>query len=178
MTLVPLLMHHTRFQTIYGVCVFLGILFFLPETHHIAPVIAKVEQEAAPACEKGTRAPLSRTNSQRSVKSVSVKSRGYLLLAKRIFIDPLKIIAYLRFPPVALTVYYASIAFGCLYFLNISVESTFSGPPYNFGTIEVGLLYISNSLGYLVMRFVLLSFLPTPQASITNISIVYSAVLG
>jgi hypothetical protein len=161
-----------RFQTIYGVCVFLGILFFLPETHHIAPVIAEVEQEAASSAEKGTQAALSRTVSQHSIKSAAVKSRKHLLLAKRIFIDPLKIITYLRFPPVALTVYYASIAFGCLYFLNISVESTFSGPPYNFGTIQVGLLYISNSLGYLVMRYVLHfrplrpSKLSTPQRSL------------
>jgi len=101
--------------------------------------------------EKTTRPTLSRSVSRRSVKSAAVTTRKYLLLAKRLFIDPLLIIRYLRFPPVALTVSYASVAFGCLYFLNISVETTFSGPPYNFGTIEVGLLYISNSLGYLVM---------------------------
>jgi len=146
-----------RFQTIYGVLVFLGILLFLPETHHIAPTLTQIEQQAATSATDAAKDPrpnLSRTASRQSVKSAAVKTRKYLLLMKRIFIDPLKIITYLRFPPVALTVLYASIAFGCLYFLNISVESTFSSPPYNFGTIEVGLLYISNSLGYLVTRYV------------------------
>jgi len=144
-----------RFQTIYGVLVFIALLLFLPETHHIATTLNQIEQEAVASttdAEKNPRRPLSRTVSRQSVKSVTVKTRKYLLLLKRIFVDPLKIITYLRFPPVMLTVLYASIAFGCLYFLNISVESTFSSPPYNFGTIEVGLLYISNSLGYLVTR--------------------------
>jgi len=40
--------------------------------------------------------------------------------------------------------------FGCLYFLNISVEYTFSRPPYNFNTIDIGALYIFNSVGYLI----------------------------
>ena len=68
---------------------------------------------------------------------------------KRCFLDPLKIILYLRYPAVAITVYYASITFGCLYILNISVETTFSKPPYNFTIIEVGLAYIPGSVGYL-----------------------------
>lgn len=151
----PLTMLTTiRFQTIYGGCIFIAILFFLPETHHIAPAVEEIENEAVAETdpEKGNGPPLSRSVSRQSVKSAKVTTRKYLLLAKRNLIEPFHIITYLRFPPVALTVYYASIAFGCLYFLNISVESTFSAPPYNFKTIIVGCLYISNSLGYLVTR--------------------------
>jgi MFS family permease len=48
------------------------------------------------------------------------------------------------------TVYYASITFGSLYVLNISIQTTFSHPPYNFQTYILGLLYISNSLGYFI----------------------------
>jgi hypothetical protein len=66
------------------------------------------------------------------------------------FIDPLAIVLNLRFPAVALTVYYASITFGCLYVLNVSVQQTFGAEPYGFSTIIVGLLYIPNSLGYVV----------------------------
>ena len=69
---------------------------------------------------------------------------------KRIFLDPLKIILYLRFPAVAITVYYAAITFGSLYLLNISLETTFAKPPYNFTTVEVGLTYIPNSIGYML----------------------------
>jgi MFS family permease len=63
-------------------------------------------------------------------------------------VDPLRIILLLRFPAVAITVYYASITFGSLYFLNISIEETFSHPPYSFSTVIIGLLYIPNSVGY------------------------------
>jgi len=67
-----------------------------------------------------------------------------------VFLDPLGIIMYLRFPPVLLTVYYASITFGALYVLNVSIQATFGKPPYNFSTLLVGLLYIPNSLGYVI----------------------------
>lgn len=71
-------------------------------------------------------------------------------MAKMIILDPLKIILYLRFPAVLLTVFYASITFGSLYVLNISIQDTFSKAPYNFSTLIIGLLYIPNSLGYMI----------------------------
>src|ERR1700742_3147474 len=74
-------------------------------------------------------------------QSVQLKTKKWLAVLRRCFIDPLKIILLLRFPAVAITVYYASITFGSLYFLNISVETTFSGSPYNFSSTIVGLLY-------------------------------------
>lgn len=37
-----------------------------------------------------------------------------------------------------------------LYMLNISVQQTFSANPYNYSSIIVGLLYIPNSLGYII----------------------------
>lgn len=73
---------------------------------------------------------------------------------KRCIIDPLSVLLYLRFPAVLLTVLLASVAFATLYFLNISVQATFSESPYNFQTIIIGLLYIPNSLGYVVSSFV------------------------
>lgn len=66
------------------------------------------------------------------------------------FVDPLSIILYLRFMPVLLTVYYSAVTFGSLYVLNISIQYTFERQPYNFETIIIGLLYIPNSVGYLL----------------------------
>lgn len=66
------------------------------------------------------------------------------------FVDPLKVILYLRFPAVLLTVYYASITFGSLYVLNISIQASFEKPPYSFPTLIVGLLYLPASLGYVI----------------------------
>ena len=82
-------------------------------------------------------------------QSASKSTSQYLCILKRCLLDPLKIILYLRFPAVLITVYYTSIALGALYLLNISLETTFSAPPYKFSTIIVGLTYIPGALGYL-----------------------------
>lgn len=64
------------------------------------------------------------------------------------FLDPLRIILYLQFPAVAVCIGYASILFCSLYMLNISIQQTFSAPPYGYSNIVVGLLYLPNSVGY------------------------------
>ena len=97
------------------------------------------------------RPALNRTVTRTS--TINQKSRASIKVIKRILIDPLRIILYLRFPAVALTVYYASITFGSLYLLNISLQATFSHPPYNFSTTIVGLTYIPNSIGYILASF-------------------------
>ncbi|OQE15835.1 hypothetical protein PENFLA_c030G04540 [Penicillium flavigenum] len=130
------------FLSAFGAVTLIFILFALPETLAVQkPVLADLEDED-PAISR----PLSRVSSQQVVRSTA----RWLKTMKIVFIDPLKIILYLRFLPVLLSVYYASVAFGSLYVLNISVEHTFAEAPYNFSTIIVGLLYIPNSLGYMV----------------------------
>ena len=90
---------------------------------------------------------LTRSTSRQSVQRKTTK---YLKTAKRFLLDPLKIILYLRFPAVLITVYYASITFGSLYLLNVSLQVMFARSPYNFSTILVGLTYVPNSIGYIL----------------------------
>lgn len=92
-------------------------------------------------------APLSRTSTREAVQQSSQK---YLKVLKMLLVDPLQVILYIRFMPVLLTVYYSAITFGSLYVLNISVQYTFERPPYQFSTIIIGLLYIPNSIGYIL----------------------------
>ncbi|KAJ9292892.1 hypothetical protein DTO271G3_8339 [Paecilomyces variotii] len=127
------------FSVIYGGVALLFIFVALPETlvSRNTPI---VEVEPTAPMER----PLSRVSSRRVLRSTA----RLLKALKIVILDPLKIILYLRFPPVLLTVYYASITFGSLYVLNVSIEDSFGKPPYNFSTIIVGLLYIPNSLGY------------------------------
>ena len=134
------------FLAIYGVMTWIFIFFALPETLKArkSPIAEAEEQVAA---ENGGRPPLTRTTSRRSI--AHARTKKWLKALKRAFIDPLKIILYLRFPAVLITVYYAAITFGSLYVLNVSVQDTFSKPPYNFSELIVGLLYIPNSLGYI-----------------------------
>jgi len=136
---------------IFGAALIIFILFCLPETLATRkPLVQQAEAEAvAEEGEKtstdGARPSLNRTT---TTQSVAIKSKTYISVLRRAFLDPLRIILYLRFPAVAICVAYASITFGSLYMLNISVQRTFSGDPYNYSVIIVGLLYLPNSVGY------------------------------
>ncbi|KAL8648256.1 MAG: hypothetical protein Q9210_005096 [Variospora velana] len=129
------------FLALYGGVLLLFLVFALPETLKIAtPSVDEKNKENVPSDHR-----LTRISSRQKVKQASQK---WTKMLKRWFIDPLKIIFYLRFPAVSITVYYASVTFAILYILNISLQDTFSKPPYSFSTIDVGLVYIPNSLGY------------------------------
>lgn len=134
------------FQAIYGFALFIIIVFFLPETLRRPPT---PPNDAA--TETITTQTLSRTSTRQSIHHKTKKAAAVF---KRCIIDPLSVLAYLRFPAVFFSVYLASIAFGSLYVLNISIQQTFSESPYNFTVIILGLLYIPNSLGYIVASLI------------------------
>jgi multidrug resistance protein len=157
------------FTVIYGGIMIVFIVFALPETlKPQKPLIEEAKREANVTTESETAATLEaggekamqeQINSARpsvtlqrtkTTQSVAKHSKNTVVFLKRAFLDPLKIVLLLRFPAVAITVFYASIAFGSLFFLNISIEDTFSRPPYNFRVIIIGLCYIPGSLGYLL----------------------------
>ncbi|KAI1418576.1 MFS general substrate transporter [Hypoxylon sp. FL1857] len=125
------------FLTAYGAVVFVLVLFCVPET------LAK--RRPATAVEPSQANDLSRVSTARSVQVYTKQAAAWL---KRCFLDPLEVIMYLRFPAVAITVFYAAITFGSLYVLNISLQSAFSQAPYGYPAIIIGLLYLPSSLGY------------------------------
>ncbi|KAH8768111.1 major facilitator superfamily domain-containing protein [Diaporthe sp. PMI_573] len=138
------------FLTCFGGLNLLSIVFFLPET--LARRKPAAAAAAAPAANPDS-SNLDRTASLARMstrQSVAVKTKRGAALLRKAFVDPLSCIVYLRFPPVALVVGLAAIAFGALFVLNISIQSTFSREPYGFSTIVVGLLYIPSSLGYFI----------------------------
>ena len=133
------------FLVIYSIITWTLILFCLPETlKSIKPLLPEGEGVEGAS---STRPSLSRVNSRRSTIQ---KSKRLLRILQRVFIDPFRIVYYLRFPAVAITVYYAAITFGSLYVLQVSIQWAFTRPPYNFTSVEVGLSYLSNSTGYFV----------------------------
>ena len=137
------------FLVIYGGFTVIFIVFALTETLHrgqitsAGPTAPRLSDTNEKAPDGALGPSITRTSTVQNTKTLIVHIR-------HIFIDPLRIIAWLRFPPVLLTVYYASITFGCLYVLNISIQKRFAMPPYSFSTLIIGLLYIPNSLGYLL----------------------------
>lgn len=140
------------FLVIYGGVTWIFIVFALPETLHrkAAPSPGNAQNPTATIANMGRNGNGEEIQRTTTRTSTIQRTKSVMKHLRQIFIDPLRIIAWLRFPPVLLTVYYASITFGSLYILNISIQSTFAAPPYNFSTLIIGLLYIPNSAGYLL----------------------------
>ncbi|PYH88263.1 MFS general substrate transporter [Aspergillus ellipticus CBS 707.79] len=63
---------------------------------------------------------------------------------------PLPKLKLLFVPSIALSVSHVSICFASLYCFNTTLPYAYSAPPYHFSSIEVGLCYISNCLGYAI----------------------------
>ena len=119
----------TQWATVvYGGIVWVLILFCLPETS-----IKRLRAKS-----------LDSTAEKQETRS------EYLLVLQRacqILLQPFQVIAYLRFPPVLATVYYASSTIVTYYAVNISLQSLFSAPPYSFSPTILGLTYIPGTLG-------------------------------
>ncbi|KAK4121135.1 MFS general substrate transporter [Parathielavia appendiculata] len=133
------------FLSIYGGVMLLMLLLCLPETLARPPP----PPPTVPAAESANT--LQRVSTTQSIKHHTVNTAA---LVKRYLIDPLSVVLYLRQPPVFITVYCASIAFFALFVLNISIQSTFSSPPYSFPPIPLGACYLAPSLGYILASLV------------------------
>jgi multidrug resistance protein len=129
------------FLVVYGGVTLMALFVCLPETLPRRKALETQDSEV-----------LARTNTaSQSIKDRTKKAGD---IFKRTIIDPLRVLAYLRFPAVLVTVYQASIAFGVLFFMNISIQSSFASAPYGFSEVIVGLLYVSPSLGYFLSSLV------------------------
>jgi MFS family permease len=126
------------FLAIFGAVILLMIFFCLPET------LAK-RAPVQPADAAQSTQSLSRMSTRQSVQQHTKRTAKFL---QKAFVAPLGVLLYLRFPPIAITVFFASVTFGALFVLNIAIQSSFSAPPYGFPELIVGLLYLPSSLGY------------------------------
>ncbi|CAK7208544.1 hypothetical protein SBRCBS47491_000128 [Sporothrix bragantina] len=153
------------FLTIYGGLTFVMLFFCLPETlardrrpPRELEKKAKPQQDQEQAQGEASTGgvvvsplALTRMTTTQSVRQQSQRVGAFLKVA---FVHPLSVLLYLRFPPILLTVVYGSVTFGSLFVLNVSIQSAFSQPPYDFSELIVGLLYIPSSLGYILASLV------------------------
>lgn len=138
--------------TILVALTWLLVFFGLPETlKKLKDVGEEAAADTASSIDGSRRPPLSRTSTREVIQK---RSKKYLRIARMLLLDPLSVILYLRFMPVLLTVYYSAVTFGSLYVLNISVQYTFEREPYSFSTIVIGLLYLPNSVGYILASLI------------------------
>ncbi|KAG5362447.1 Quinidine resistance protein 3 [Yarrowia sp. C11] len=151
------------------------VLFETEDDHRLHPIISHISQMSYGADVSETQS-RSRRGSMASSRMKAVgglelsrvattESEKYkrMEMPKRINLDelslgqkmymfgiaPLKTLLFLRYPPVALAIVYASYVFFSLYILNMAIQIVYSEAPYNFKTIIVGLLYLPNSVGYI-----------------------------
>lgn len=133
------------FLVIYGAVALCLLLFALPETTKDRRVLPEEKTQEL------------RGNSVHDKESTHISAsrqrshtQQILHTIRRLFFDPLKITLLLRHLPIFFTAYYAALAFGSLYVMNISVQGVFAKPPYNFSTSKIGLLYLPVGLGFLI----------------------------
>ncbi|OAQ82754.1 multidrug resistance protein [Purpureocillium lilacinum] len=141
------------FLAIYGAVILLMLFFLLPETlarRRADDDDDNDQQQQQQQQGAGQGEQLQRTTTAQSAK---IKTQRLARAVKRVVIDPLSVLLFLRFPPVLITVLVAAIAFGALFVANISIQQTFSAPPYGFPQLIVGLLYVPLGLGYFSASF-------------------------
>lgn len=69
-------------------------------------------------------------------------------------IRPLHSLVLLLYPPVLLVISYSGICFAVIYFFNLTITNEYSLEPYRFNQIIVGLLYIPNSVTYILASII------------------------
>lgn len=124
------------FLVIYGGISLVFLTFALPET-----VKMHDDPQAEVASERDTIPIVSRTR---------FRTKRFLRLSRQVLFDPLKMVMLLRHLPILFTAYWASLAFGTLYIVNISMQEAFAKSPYNFSVSQVGLTYIPAGVGFMV----------------------------
>ena len=71
-------------------------------------------------------------------------------VAKMILVDPLKAFRVLRSPALVLIMIWVGEITLSLHVLNVGLQDSFGKDPYNFDSLELGLIYIPSSIGYIV----------------------------
>ncbi|CUM64290.1 uncharacterized protein PRCAT00001888001 [Priceomyces carsonii] len=67
-----------------------------------------------------------------------------------LIIRPTHAVVLLTYPPVAWTITYSATTFAVVYFFNMTISYAYAKEPYNFSSIIIGLMYIPNSVTYII----------------------------
>ncbi|KAK6458261.1 A Q resistance multidrug resistance transporter [Scheffersomyces xylosifermentans] len=107
----------------------------------------KVAQEMV---DEGLRRSLTHIPSAGSVGDEESKSSKFKKNLYDCTIRPLHSLVLLKHPPVALVISYSAISFAVIYFFNMTISYAYAREPYKFSSVIIGLMYIPNSLTYVI----------------------------
>lgn len=130
------------FLTIYGAIFLVGILFCLPETLRNPQ---RVSNGTSTEGSGDGQAMIPSKGSTKYMMPPSIQKVATPII--KALVDPLRILTYLRFPAILITAYFASITFGIIGIWAMSIQESFSSPPYRYSSLIVGLLYLPFSVG-------------------------------
>lgn len=80
----------------------------------------------------------------------SVEPQGWSHHVYDYIVRPAHAVLLLGYPPVALAIFFSAVSFMGIYLFNISITNCYSADPYNYSSVIVGLMYIPNSVTYIV----------------------------
>ena len=122
------------FQMAYGALILIFISFSLPDTTQKAIIPDSTLRELPPRQQEDS--PRSPVTILRQICSATLR--------------PLRIVRFLRSPAITLTVYLSSITFLVVKALQISLQQSYAGPPFNFDALIIGLTFIPFAIGLIV----------------------------
>ena len=117
------------FLAAYAGVVLIIVVFFLPETLRLEDRSASLEKWRS--------------------SSVTWWKRTLLHLGDWIG-GPLRIVAHLRYPAIAVTILITSVCFAAVVMSATTLQEAFHNPPYEYSYIIVGLLYLPMALGLII----------------------------
>ncbi|CAN3376130.1 hypothetical protein DIURU_001919 [Diutina rugosa] len=153
------------------------IMFFLPETlrQGEAPLAStqhdrevhddgEVQDDVEPVADPYLQT-LSRVSTGKSLYSLHVRNATSCMSTKgttfswwdpiyNMLVRPLHSLVLFRHPPVALVIGYSGIMFSVIFFINMTITYEYSRFPYNMSPIIIGLLYIPNSVAYILASMI------------------------
>ena len=129
------------FLTVYAGVMLATILFFLPETLRVPRVPAALPEQSLepPLGWESVTGASGDSRSRRSLRSLL-----------KVFVDPMRAIAFLRFPAITLVIYLASICFGVVIMAATTLQQAFHAAPYRFSYLIIGLLFLPMSFGLIL----------------------------
>ncbi len=124
------------FLAIYAAIVLILIVLCLPETSARAEIHTSSVSDTMNAIDE------KQSLGEEALRQSDLHSRPKVKTFIQLVVEPFHVLTYLRFAAISTTIFIASMAFGTLGLLNVSIQETFSHSPYSLSTIVIGCLYI------------------------------------
>ncbi|EGW30357.1 uncharacterized protein SPAPADRAFT_143386 [Spathaspora passalidarum NRRL Y-27907] len=125
-----------------------------PVVDPVMPTISRINTNKSVATHRSQKERLEEELSRAITNATSPHKGQWKTTLYDLTIRPMHSIVLLQYPPVALVVAFSAITFAILYFFNMTITYNFARPPYNFHPIIIGLLYIPNSVTYVIASLV------------------------